>query len=154
MSTTGASEHEETISTHILHVHWKLPTVQVPPQILNICSLQAGSLVWMGSCKRELARRMGLFCASFFLAGFAGSRYPNKWACSQATIFDTNSIIPCNNKPYTWWHQTSTMHHQVSVWKCKLQIYSWPNSQSKDEENTYMHEKNLKMQQVCEPLHK
>ena len=107
MSTTGASEHEETISTYILHVHWNLPTVQVPPQILNICSLRASSLVWMGSCNQELARRMGLFCPSFFLAGFAGSRYPNKWACSQATIFDTNSIIPCNN--YRLTHSASEL---------------------------------------------
>ena len=45
-------------------------------------SLRAGSLVWKGSRNRELARRMGRFTHTF--PRFAGSRYPNKWACSQA----------------------------------------------------------------------
>ena len=51
------------------------------PEILRP-SLPTGSLVWMGSRNRELARRMGRFTHTF--PRFAGSQYPNKWACSQA----------------------------------------------------------------------
>ena len=50
-----------------------------------------GSLVWMGSRNRELARRMGRGKVTFprftrTFSRFAGSRYPNKWACSQANL--------------------------------------------------------------------
>ena len=47
-----------------------------------ILSLRAGSLVWMGSRNRELIR----------LTSFVGSRYPNKWACSQAKQFSDFSL--------------------------------------------------------------
>ena len=43
-------------------------------------SLRVGSLVWMASRHRELARRMGLRRFS----PLTGIPYPNKWACSQA----------------------------------------------------------------------
>ena len=46
-------------------------------------SLRASSLVWTGSRDRELVRRMGQGKVTF--SRFAGSWYPNKWACSRAT---------------------------------------------------------------------